>query len=354
MKDLNEHLEDVQRQISYWFNNVGLLFQAFTRRSYSEENGGENNETLEFVGDRVLDFYVTKILMDRYGYTKSQMDDFDPEEEDDEFVVDTYTNEGSLTEIKKKLVNKKMLAHRIEKLGFKEYLFMGKGDIQQHKEDEDSVKEDLFEAILGAIAIDSNWNTHELENTVNFMLNMDHFLTHGLTEDDDYVGLVQQWNQKENGEVPEYEFDELYHGGFRAQLILKTQRGSVHYQAEGDSKSEARAAVAEIAYNDLDEHEELFTIMDELPEELTLDNSINTLQELAQKGYVSMPEYYIPDEQEYDYDGNPRWLAKCSIKSHAIEEIAYANSKKTAKKYVAYLCICTICGLVDKYEESEN
>lgn len=354
MKELNEHLEDVQRQISYWFDNIDLLFQAFTRRSYSEENGGENNEVLEFVGDRVLDFYVTKILMDRFGYTKSQLEDFDSDEDDDEFVVDTYTNEGSLTNIKKKLVNKKMLAHRIDKLGFKEYLFMGKGDVQQHKENEDSVKEDLFEAILGAIAIDSNWNPDELENSANFMLNMDHFLTHGFTEDDDYVGLVQQWNQKENGEVPVYEFQELYNGGFISYLVLDTPRGRIRFQAEGDNKSEARANVAEIAYNDLDEHDELFTIKDELPEELTLENSINTLQELAQKGYISMPEYYLPEEQDSDYNGNQRWVAKCSIRSHAIEETAYATSKKAAKKYAAYLCISNICGLKDQYEDEEN
>ena len=354
MKELNEHLDDVQKQISYWFNNQDLLFQAFTRRSYSEENGGENNEVLEFVGDRVLDFYVTKILMDRYGYTKSLTDEYDPETDNDEFVVDTYTDEGSLTVIKKKLVNKKMLAHRIDKLGFKDYLFMGNGDIQQHKENEDSVKEDLFEAILGAIAIDSKWDPDELENSVNFMLNMDHFLTHGLTEEDDYVGLVQQWNQKENGEVPEYEFEELYRGGFGAYLELNTRRGSLRYHAEGDSKSEARANVAEIAYNDLDEHDELFTIKDELPDELTLENSINTLQELAQKGHVSMPQYDLPDEQVFDNDGNPRWMCTCNIRSHALAETAYSTSKKTAKKYAAYLVICNICGLKDQYEEDEN
>lgn len=39
IKDLNEHLEDVQRQISYWFDNVDLLFQALTRRSYYQDNG---------------------------------------------------------------------------------------------------------------------------------------------------------------------------------------------------------------------------------------------------------------------------------------------------------------------------
>ena len=44
MKDLNDYLEYVQRQISYWFDEPELLFQAFTRRSYSQENGGANNE----------------------------------------------------------------------------------------------------------------------------------------------------------------------------------------------------------------------------------------------------------------------------------------------------------------------
>jgi ribonuclease-3 len=219
MKQLNEHLEEVQRQICYWFNNIDLLFQDFTRRSYSEENGGENNEVLEFVGDRVLDFYITKILIDRYGYTKSRLDDFDSNEEDDEFVVNTYTTESSLTNIKKKLVNKKILAHRIDVLGLKDFLFMGKGDIQKHMENEESVKEDLFEAILGAIAIDSNWQPDKLENSVNFILDMDHFLTHGFS-DEDFVSLVQQWNQIEKRQIPLYEFQKSYNGGFIANLIL--------------------------------------------------------------------------------------------------------------------------------------
>jgi len=176
----------------------------------------------------------------------------------------------------------------------------------------------------------------------------------GFTEEDDFVGLVQQWNQKENGEVPEYEFQEIYEGGFNAYLSLATPRGTISYQAEGNNKSEARSNVAEIAYNDLDEHNELYTIKDELPEELTLDNSINTLQELAQKGYISMPEYYLPEDQVDDPNDNLRWMCQCTIRSHAIEETAYATSKKTAKKYAAYLCICNICGLEDQYANEEN
>ena len=344
MKDLNDYLEDVQRQINYRFDKIELLFQAFTRRSYSQENGGANNEVLEFVGDRVLDFYVTKILMDKFGY----------QNDDGEFLTRKYKSEGSLTNIKKKLVCKEMLAHRIDKLGFKDYLYMGKGDVNLNQQDEASVKEDLFEAILGAIAIDSNWNPDDLENSVNFMLNMDHYLSNSFSDDDDYVALIQQWNQKENGEVPEYEFEELYDGGYRAHLYLETERGRMHYYGDGDTKSEARAVVAEEAYDDLDEHDELFTIMDELPEELTLDNAINTLQELAQKGYISMPEYNMPEDQVYDNNGNPRWECTCYIRSHAFEETAYASSKKVAKKYSAYLCICNICDLEDQYAQEEE
>jgi len=40
----------VQEQIGYDFKNLDLLQQAFTRRSYTAENGGENNEVLEFIG----------------------------------------------------------------------------------------------------------------------------------------------------------------------------------------------------------------------------------------------------------------------------------------------------------------
>lgn len=58
----------VQGQIGYDFKNRDLLQQAFTRRSYTAENGGENNEVLEFIGDKALDFMVVKLLIQKYGY----------------------------------------------------------------------------------------------------------------------------------------------------------------------------------------------------------------------------------------------------------------------------------------------
>ena len=54
-------LESIQNTIGYKFKNLDLLQQAFVRKSYSEEHGGQNNEVLEFIGDKALDLAVIKI-----------------------------------------------------------------------------------------------------------------------------------------------------------------------------------------------------------------------------------------------------------------------------------------------------
>ena len=60
-------LQFIQDQIGYYFQNTDLLQQAFVRRSYAKEYGGEDNEILEFIGDTVLNLIVVKLLTEKYG-----------------------------------------------------------------------------------------------------------------------------------------------------------------------------------------------------------------------------------------------------------------------------------------------
>ena len=131
-------LQFIQAQIGYNFQNSDLLQQAFVRRSYAKEYGGEDNEVLEFIGDKVLDLIVVKLLAEKYGCFISDYNDFDPNKEFDEFSCDK--NEAELTELKKKLVQKKTLADRITNLDLADYLIMGNGDIQKNINQEMSVK----------------------------------------------------------------------------------------------------------------------------------------------------------------------------------------------------------------------
>ena len=181
----------VQGQIGYNFKNLDLLKQAFTRRSYTEENGSENNEVLEFIGDKALDYVVVKLLIEKYGHSVGidqadsiimpfsekhlQLNKKNNQVINENFFHCDY-NEDELTRTKSRMVSKRTLASRMDELGFSEHLIMGNGDIQNNINEEDSVKEDLFEAIIGAVVIDSNWNQKAIQSVVEAMLAPDDFL----------------------------------------------------------------------------------------------------------------------------------------------------------------------------------
>lgn len=345
----------IQDQIGYNFKNTDLLQQAFVRRSYSHENGGENNEVLEFIGDKVLDFIVVKLLSDKFGYTKGELDDFDSENDWDEYACDYCENK--LTEIKKQLVQKQNLATCIDELGLAEYLIMGKSDQKQHADEQPSVKEDLFEAILGAVAIDCNWDIEKLQDTVKLMLKPETTLEEG--NEDNYVALIQDWCSKETGNIPLYHFEE---GSYQAtwympfdgisqncnvlgsheynelmtsthRCLLKITDDTPVFRGFGKSKSEARKNVCRLAYEWLDKNDRLHTIRNEL-ENPNRNEAIGQLEILARRGYFTLPTYEF--EQEHDENGNPVWTAKCYIDEAEYYFDATSSSKKEAKKDAAF------------------
>ena len=62
----NQDLRKIQDRIGYEFKNFDLLEQAFVRKSYAREKGGEHNEILEFIGDKVLDMIAKQTQIARY------------------------------------------------------------------------------------------------------------------------------------------------------------------------------------------------------------------------------------------------------------------------------------------------
>lgn len=342
----------VQEQIGYSFKNLDLLKQAFTRRSYTEENGGENNEVLEFIGDNALDFVVVKLLIQKYGQAN-----------DDNFnsFGCSYT-EGDLTKIKSRMVSKKALAHRMDELGFSEHLIMGKGDIQKNINEEYSVKEDLFEAIIGAVAIDSGWDLKELQKVVEAMLVPEDFLSDDT--DTNYVRLIQEWEMQENGCIPWYKYKEasytstwymkedntIYqhfppqynYSKLKYHCYLKLLDSLPVFCGFGTSIRVARMAACKLAYEYLEKNDMLFTICDEI-ENPNRDDAINQLEILARRGYFSIPTYEF--SEEHDDDGNPVWTCECHIEEEDYYFDDTSSSKKDAKKGAAYSMLMYVLGL---------
>ena len=352
----HQDFEFIQESIGYTFKNVDLLQQAFVRRSYAKENDGGDNEVLEFIGDKVLDLCVVNLLTDTYGYYSSACDSFDYNEDFDEFLC--VHREGKLTEIKKHLVERRMLAQRIDELDFAQFLIMGHGDIKNRVDRQASVKEDLFEAILGAVALDSSWNLPVLEDVTASMLGPASELD--CPHDENYVALIQEWTQKEYGELPRYIYSSSYSSHSKSELssaartaLSRTYWGMVDssHKSEGyysylhlgdlditligfgASQREARRDVCEFAYDYLDKNDRLYTIQDEI-ECPCREQAINQLETLARRGYFSLPAYDF--ELKHDDDGNPVWVCRCCIAEYDDCYWAESSSKKDAKKDAAF------------------
>ena len=125
----DELKELILQQIgNYRFKNPQLLKQAFTRRSFTEENGGDNNEVLEFIGDKVLDIAVIRYLVKRFSNAINEKDyhaTYSAERAMEAFS--SSLKEGELTKLKQRLVQKDTLARRVDELGIADFLIMGKG-----------------------------------------------------------------------------------------------------------------------------------------------------------------------------------------------------------------------------------
>ncbi|MCQ2452652.1 MAG: putative dsRNA-binding protein [Oscillospiraceae bacterium] len=341
----------IQNQIGYSFDNEDLLEQAFVRKSWSHENGGEDNEVLEFIGDKVLDLVVVKLLAEAYGCTGSQLKDYNPEEDWDEFVC--QYGEKELTELKSQLVRKSYLARRVDEMGLADYLIMGKCDITQHVEQQPSVKEDLFEAILGAVALDCQWDLPQLQDAAEQMLQPEDILDDG--EDCNYVAEIQEWCSRATGGGLWFFYGEERNnvttrrgvgsmGGIGNILIDRQEKAGFFcelqdagditgFRGHGKSKREARKDACQKAFEWLEKNGRLFSIQDEL-ENPNPENAIGQLETLARRGYFSLPVYEF--KQGQSGAGSPIWSARCSIKEAGVSFHARSSSKREAKNAAAY------------------
>jgi len=129
-------LEELQKKIGLKLKNQELLEKALTHSSYINENpeAGESNERLAWLGDAVLYFIVTERLLKEL---KTQ---------------DT----GQLTQIRKKYIDKQVLALEAKKLHLDQLLQLDKGEEKQKGRENVKNLHTAYEALLGAIYRDQD------------------------------------------------------------------------------------------------------------------------------------------------------------------------------------------------------
>lgn len=176
-----ESTEALSRLLGWSFAAPGLLTQALTHRSVSDDN----NERLEFLGDAVLNFLVAAALYERRPDLQ----------------------EGDLSRLRSALVNQTALAEIARTITLGDYLLLGEGELKSGGHRRDSILSDTLEAILGAIYLDGGVPACE---TVIERLYAAHFKNlPSMRVEKDPKTRLQEYLQSRQLPLPDYQVDDI-------------------------------------------------------------------------------------------------------------------------------------------------
>ncbi len=319
-------LNKIQEKICYQFKNKKLLSQAFTRKSFSSCNGGEDNEVLEFYGDRVLDFAVIKDFFDLHGRINNN----------DEFVSSKTV--GELSKDDCSLVKNINLAGQISRLGFSKYLQVEKS----YEKSCMKVRADLFEAILGAVALDSNWDIRAISSVFHAMMygrdvkDQENFIP------DEYIDLfvTELWKLNVFKSKTMY----LNSGnGCTCQFLLDLNGQFVKVQAFGSTSYLADIAASEKGYK----------LLVLLVERKFIDGMSYNEQLFFLSSFGLLGEPRFRYELYPAGSGNHADLWRCfgGLADSDLEYESEAETMFEAKEQVSYAILCNTLGIVtDEFE----
>ena len=135
---MSEPLEKLQARLGYTFRDATLLERALTHTSFIPENPGvESNQRLEFLGDAVLQLVLTETL----------------------FQLFPADREGPLSRHRATLANGVFLAQLARDVGLDASLRLGASEESTGGRARSSALGDAFEAVLGAVYLDSDFAT---------------------------------------------------------------------------------------------------------------------------------------------------------------------------------------------------
>lgn len=128
-------MKDLEERVGYSFRDAGLLKQALTHSSFTNEqkiNKAGDYERLEFLGDAVLELVSSEFL----------------------FRLHPELSEGELTKLRASMVCEPSLAFCARDLELGKFILLGKGEENTGGRERESITSDAMEALIGAIYLD--------------------------------------------------------------------------------------------------------------------------------------------------------------------------------------------------------
>ena len=216
----------IETILKYEFKDKNLLKEALRHSSFVNElgeTGLRDNERLEFLGDAVLNLIVGHILMRRYPELK----------------------EGDLSRNRANLVNETQLAKMARSFDLGSYIQLGKGEVQTHGREKNSILADTLEALMASIYIDGGFDAAYRIIETNFNPLIEHL--HTTANNHDYKSQLQEKVQVDHGSMPDYsivredgpDHDKTFWVALKVLDIETRGRGKSKKAAEQDAARKA-------------------------------------------------------------------------------------------------------------------
>ena len=178
-------IEELEKTLNYTFKNKELLRTALIHKSYNEglQKDLPDNEKLEFLGDSVISLVITDHLYRNF----------------------THLREGELSKLKAHLVSSNSL-QRISR-NLTDFLVLGKGEEKNNGRSNKKICASLFEAVVGAIYIDSNYKV-TAAIVISYFKDFLVKFSEKEIKINDYKSELQELIQKRNNYLPIYKIIE--------------------------------------------------------------------------------------------------------------------------------------------------
>ncbi len=213
---------NLEKKLKLNFKNKNLLIKSLTHKSYDKQN---NNEKLEFLGDRVLGLVMAKRLLEIYPNEK----------------------EGTLDKKFASLVNKKTCLEIANKIDLQKYILTY--NVKTNKNNiEDKVLADSCEALMGSIYLDKGFQSAE-----KVILNLwSENIKKSIITQIDAKTKLQEYSLKKFKKLPIYKL--ISNTGPRHKPLFKVGvklQNTKLYISEGKSKKDAEQNAAILCLNDI-------------------------------------------------------------------------------------------------------
>lgn len=212
-------LQDLELRLGYAFQNIELLEQALTHRSF----GPVHNERLEYLGDAILGMIIAKRLYDLFPKSP----------------------EGDLTRMRSTLVRETMLAEIAREYGIGNCLRLGPGELKTGGARRQSLIADAVESIIGAMFIDTHEDYPRVRSVVLSWFKQRLATIHPGEEQKDHKSTLQEHLQGLHHPLPQYRITDIS-GSDNDQLFeveVKIE-GLPSFSGKGSSRRRAEQEAA--------------------------------------------------------------------------------------------------------------